>query len=269
MLEGRAIWVVIPAFEEERLIGRTLASIPPFVDRVVVVDDASPDRTSQVVQEFRDSRIDLVRRTANGGVGAAIVDGYRAFLAHGGASSDACAVMAGDAQMDPGDLARLVGALGSTAGYAKGNRFLHADGYGSMPFLRIVGNRLLSWLTRLATGLRSIGDSQCGYTVATRSALQAIDLSTLYPRYGFPNDMLVKFAVRRVRVVDVPVRAIYGDEVSGIDPFVVVPRIAGILWRGWREIRRARRARGDRGSSAASDPVATKAPTTGSVARPV
>ena len=216
--------------------------MPGFVDRIVVVDDASSDGTADRAAATGDPRVQVLRRSANGGVGAAITDGSRAFLAAGGSPDDACAVMAGDAQMDPADLPRLLDALVGEAGYAKGNRFLAEGTFRAMPFLRYAGNRVLSFLTRLATGHAGIGDSQCGYAVARRSALARVDLGRLWPRYGFPNDLLVKLALADVRVVDVPVRAVYADETSGLVPWRVAPRILGILWRGAREIRAARRA---------------------------
>jgi glycosyltransferase involved in cell wall biosynthesis len=233
MRHGREIWVVVPAHDEEALIGRTLASIPAFVDRVVVVDDASTDGTAAVAGRYCGGRVSLVRRTRNGGVGAAIVDGYRAFL-EGAGHDAACAVMAGDAQMDPGDLPRLLEALDDGAGYVKGNRFASAGTLGAMPLVRLVGNAVLSVLTKMVTRRWHLWDSQCGYTVITRAALLRLDLDALYPRYGFPNDVLIKLARRGVTIGQVPVRAIYAGETSGMNPLAVAPRILGILWRGLR-----------------------------------
>lgn len=241
MRNGRAVWVVVPAFEEERLIARTLASIPDWVDRVVVVDDASRDATSARATAAGDRRVSVIRRRENGGVGAAIADGYRAFLSAGGAPRDACVVMAGDAQMDPADLPTLLDALDAGAEYAKGNRFLRDGTFRAMPFVRWCGNRALSLLTRLATGYRGLGDSQCGYAAVVRGTLARVTLASLWPRYGFPNDFLVKLACVGARVMDVPVRAVYADETSRLVPWRVAPRLCGILWRGWREVRAARK----------------------------
>jgi glycosyltransferase involved in cell wall biosynthesis len=229
----REVWVVVPAHDEEALIGRTLRGIPDFVDRVVVVDDASTDGTRDAVAACASPRVTLVSRAENGGVGAAIVDGYRRFLAEAPPRA-ACAVMAGDAQMDPRDLPALLDALDSGASYVKGNRFAMPGTLRVMPVARIVGGAVLSRLTRLVTGFAHIGDSQCGYTVITREALERLDLAALYPRYGFPNDLLIKLARARVTVAVVPVRAIYADEESGLNPLLVGPRILGILWRGLR-----------------------------------
>lgn len=243
MIEGRRVTVVVPAYREELLIGRTLDSIPIEVDQVIVVDDASPDGTCDVVEARCDLRVTLVRRERNGGVGAAIVDGYRKFLE----STDpedtgaVCVVMAGDAQMDPHDLPALLQPIVELgAGYTKGNRLVTHDVRQVMPGGRFVGNVVFSMLTKIASGYWHVVDSQCGYTAVTRDALSRIDLTAVYPRYGFPNDFLVKLNVASVKVADVPVRAIYADEKSGIRAWRVLPTISWLLWRGfwWRLWRR-------------------------------
>ena len=120
--------------------------------------------------------------------------------------------MAGDGQMDPRDLPALLAPIAAgDADYVKGNRFLHPDVWTAMPASRIVGNVLLSAATRVTSGYRHVFDSQCGYTAIHRRALAAIDLDALLPRYGYPNDLLSRLRVAGVRVVDVPVRPIYGE----------------------------------------------------------
>jgi glycosyltransferase involved in cell wall biosynthesis len=237
---GRTVWAVVPAFEEERLVGRVVAKLPAFVDRIVVIDDASADRTAECAAAAGGARVQVIRRRENGGVGAAIVDGYRAFLAAGGAPGDVCVVLAGDDQMDPADLPVLLDAIEAGADYAKGNRFLVTGTFRAMPLVRWLGNRALSLLTAWATGYRGLGDSQCGYAAITRAALARLPLARLWPRYGFPNDMLVKLACTGARVWDVPVRAVYADETSRLVPWRVAPRLLGILGRGLREVRAAR-----------------------------
>ena len=243
MIEGRLITVVVPAYEEDSLIGRTLDSIPQEVDRVIVVDDASPDGTAAQVEARAEARVRLVRRKTNGGVGAAIVDGYGAFLEEVPEVDEGaiCVVMAGDAQMDPRDLPSLLHPiLHLGAGYSKGNRLGSHDVRDVMPRTRFAGNVVFTMLTKVASGYWHIVDSQCGYTAITRGALARLELGSVYPRYGFPNDFLVKLNVAGVKVADVPVRAIYGEEKSGIRAWSVLPRITLLLWRGfwWRLWRR-------------------------------
>jgi glycosyltransferase involved in cell wall biosynthesis len=235
MLEGRSVAVVVPAYREEELIGVTLEGIPGFVDRVYVVDDASPDGTAERAKASGDARVAVVVHERNRGVGAAIVTGYHRALADG---IDVACVMAGDNQMDPADLERLVRpvALGEVD-YAKANRLFTGEAWRVIPRHRYVGNAILSLLTKIASGYWHVADSQSGYTAISHSMLEQLDLDRVYPRYGFPNDMLVHLNVWNARVRDVPARPVYGvGERSGLKIRRVVPRISWLLFKGflWR-----------------------------------
>jgi glycosyltransferase involved in cell wall biosynthesis len=232
MVRGKRIAVVVPAFNEADKIGRTIRSIPGFVDHVLVVDDASSDATARIAARSGRRGLQVISHARNRGVGAAIATGYRQALLLG---ADATAVMAGDAQMDPADLPRLLApVLSGEADYAKGNRFAWPGCWRQMPLSRFVGNVVLSLLTRLACGHRRIFDSQCGYTVASREALEAIDPDTMFARYGYPNDLLGRLARNGARVVDVSVRPVYGAGWrSGIRVWTVVYPISFLLLRAF------------------------------------
>lgn len=230
MYGSLSVAVVVPAFNEVDKIGRTIASIPGFVDRIIVVDDGSVDGTAEVAAGIQRQGLEIVRHGRNRGVGSAIASGYRRALDLG---SGATAVMAGDAQMDPGDLPSLLDPIErGEADYAKGNRFLWPGVSRVMPPVRLAGNFVLSWLTRLASGYWHLFDSQCGYTAIARRALAALDLSRIFPRYGYPNDILARLGAVGARVVDVPVRPVYGPGWrSGIRPWTVVYPISFVLGR--------------------------------------
>ena len=234
MIDGRRIVVVVPAYNEAGFIETTLASVPEFVDAILVVDDASTDETSSIVRRMADPRIVLLSHETNQGVGRALSTGYQRFLESSTNDLDICVVMAGDGQMDPRNLPALLRPLLlNLADYAKGNRLHSPSTLAEMPFVRRLGNRILTYATRLATGDWNLGDSQCGYTAISGRGLRALDLHDLYPRYGYPNDLLIKLRRARVSIAEVPVRAVYGDEVSGIQPLRVVPRILLMLARGF------------------------------------
>ena len=237
MYRSLRVCVVIPAFNERQKIAQTVVTVPDLVDDVVVVDDASSDDTAERAmtaarRRIRPSGVEVIRHAHNRGVGAAISTGYRRALALG---ADVAVVMAGDGQMDPEDLPALLDPIAAgDAGYVKGNRFAHPDIWSAMPPTRIVGNMLLSAATKVTSGYRHVFDSQCGYTAIAREALEQVPLEDLFPRYGYPNDMLSRLHVAGVRVVDVPVRPIYGEHWrSGIHLGTVVHPIPWVLLRSW------------------------------------
>jgi glycosyltransferase involved in cell wall biosynthesis len=226
--------VVVPAYNEEALVGSTVEGIPDFVDRIIVVDDGSKDETGDRAQKA-DSRVEVISHEKNQGVGSAIVTGYKRAIA---IEADVTAVMAADGQMDPDDLEMLVRAvaLGETD-YAKANRLFTGQAWQLIPRTRYLGNAALSFLTKIASGYWHVADSQSGYTAVNLETLKLLDLDRVYRRYGFPNDFLVHLNVFNRRVRDYPSRPIYGvGERSGIRLRHVVPKISWLLLKGffWR-----------------------------------
>lgn len=242
MYQGLRVAVVVPAYNEADNLPKTLATIPDYVDHVLVVDDGSADGTGVVAAEHARPGVEVLRHLQNRGVGAAVATGYQRALALG---SDVAVVMAGDGQMDPRDLPTLLQPIvDGQADYVKGNRFASREVWRTMPRLRLVGNIALSLLTRLTAGYPTVFDSQCGFTAATKEALRGLDLKGLFPRYGYPNDLLARLWVGGARVQDVPVRTIYGSAWrSGISlKTAIYPVLFVVLralpWRLWARRRR-------------------------------
>ena len=239
MVEGKRVAVVVPAYEEALLVAETIRGIPDFVDLVVVVDDCSRDDTAEQARATGDQRLEVIRHDDNRGVGAAIATGYARCRDLG---VDVTCVMAADNQMDPDELALLVGPVArGEVEYAKANRLFSGEAWTLIPRSRYLGNAVLSLLTKIASGYWHVADSQAGYTAVSITALRRLDLDRLYRRYGFPNDMLVHLNVQNARVRDVPSRPIYGvGERSGIKIRRVAPRIAWLLFKGfwWRMLQK-------------------------------
>src|SRR6266540_6014317 len=216
MLEGKTVAVVVPAFDEEALVGTTIRGVPDFVDRIFVVDDASRDGTAEVARAVGDPRVEVLSHDRNAGVGGAIVTGYLRAVDEG---LDVACVMAADNQMDPSDLERI--ALPVARGeveYAKANRLVSGQAWEVIPRSRYLGNAMLSFLTKIASGYWHVADSQSGYTAASREILEHLN-------------------VWSARVRDVTARPVYGvGERSGIKIRKVVPRISWLLLKGffWR-----------------------------------
>ena len=238
MYKEKTIAVVVPAYNEEKLIARTLETIPEMVDRIIVVDDASRDRTAEIVKETarKDSRVCLMEHGNNQGVGGAIVTGYKQAR---DMDMDITVVMAGDAQMDPKDLDHIVDPIAEgEADYTKGNRLFYGDAWHMIPHYRYLGNSFLSLLTKIASGYWQIADSQSGYTGISLIALRRIALDNIYKRYGMPNDLLIKLNQHDFRVKDVHIRPVYNvGEKSGIKLLQVIPKISWVLFRGfWQRL---------------------------------
>ena len=234
VFDGKKVAVVVPAYNEESLVASTVSTVPAFVDRIFVIDDGSTDATVERAQGA-DERVEVVGHERNEGVGAAIVSGYRRAAAEG---YDVICVMAADGQMDPDDLEMLVRAVATgECDYAKANRLFTGQAWQLIPHTRYLGNAVLSFLTKIASGYWHVADSQSGYTAVNLETLKLLDLDRVYRRYGFPNDLLVHLNVWNRRVRDYPSRPIYGvGERSGIRLRKVVPRISWLLLKGffWR-----------------------------------
>jgi len=235
MYRGKSVAVVVPAHNEEKLIARTITTVPEYVDHIVVVDDASTDETAKRALAVGDARLHLVEHEVNTGVGGSIIDGHKLAM---GLDSDINVVMAGDAQMDPHYLPTLLDPIvDSGYGFTKANRFYSRQALTGMPAIRVIGNIVLSFATKLASGYWNLFDPQNGYTAITRESLGMIDLDRVARRYSFENDLLISLGIAGVRAKDVPIPSVYGDEVSGMRLRKVIPEISRLLFMGfWRRI---------------------------------
>ncbi|MDJ1160273.1 glycosyltransferase family 2 protein [Chelatococcus sp. SYSU_G07232] len=234
MYKENKVAVVVPCYNEEHQIGKVVTTMPDFVDKIIIVNDNSKDNTSGAVRALQAEypSVVLIEHEENQGVGGAIATGYKWCRDN---DIDAAVVMAGDAQMDPADLPALLDPIvKDEVDYSKGNRLIWHGAYRLIPRKRFLGNSILSFLTKIASGYWHVADSQTGYTVVNRAVLQTIDWDDMYRRYGQPNDLLIKLNIENFRVRDVPVRPVYGvGEVSGIRIRRVVFTISNVLLRGF------------------------------------
>jgi glycosyltransferase involved in cell wall biosynthesis len=235
----KKIAVVIPAHNEEKLIGQVIGTMPDFVDVMYVVDDASTDNTAGLVNKLitkeGKKRLRLIQLEKNSGVGAAIVRGYKEGIAQ---KMDVMAVMAGDAQMDPHNLEDVLRpVIEGKADYVKGNRLFTGEAWQIIPRYRYLGNAFLSLLTKISSGYWHLADSQTGYTAISIETAKMIPLDELFPRYGYPNHILAMLNVYNQRVKDVPIRPVYNiGEKSGIRLWREIPGLTLLLSRNflWR-----------------------------------
>ncbi|OQY46171.1 MAG: hypothetical protein B6247_28050 [Candidatus Parabeggiatoa sp. nov. 2] len=210
------ITAVIPAYKVEKQIAETLARIPDYISEIIVVDDCSPDNTSEIVEEIKakDSRITLIKHSKNQGVGGAMLSGFKEALKGG---TQVIIKVDGDGQMsgyDPRPL--LIPLILGQADYVKGNRFRDFDALKSMPLIRQIGNMGLGFLVKTATGYWDCFDPTNGFFAIRREALEMLPLEKVHKSYFFETSMLGELYLIDAVIFDVPYPAIYGEEESNL-----------------------------------------------------
>ncbi len=280
MLDNKTIAVVVPAYNEETQIGMVIETMPDFVDRIIIVNDNSTDKTLEkaasflstdhnktsvkvsrkavepnfynqaelILQELNEKemeyftpstlfnknpendRIIIISNSPNAGVGGSIARGYKWCKDY---NIECTAVMAGDGQMDPGELKKIcMPVVNEEVDYVKGNRLIHGSANLYIPKTRFLGNSILSLVTKIAAGYWRISDTQTGYTAISNEALNSIKLYKIYKRYGMPNDMLVKLNMAYCTIREVPIKPVYRiGEQSKMKVSKVIPKISFLLLR--------------------------------------
>lgn len=223
------IVVVIPCYNVEKTIASVVAGMPSYVRWLVLVDDASGDRTAEIVDSLKSERIRVIHLPENQGVGGATMRGYEEALA---LSADVIVKVDGDGQMDPDYLLPLIAPImAGEADYTKGNRFLHSRQLKTMPIARQIGNIGLSFLTKLASGYWNVFDPTNGYTAIHASVAALIDTASIDRRYFFEISMLLELGFLRAVVRDVYIPARYGNETSQLSEWRALidfpPRLLG------------------------------------------
>ena len=228
---GKRIAVVVPAYNEENLIEETLDGIPDYVARVYAVNDGSADRTGEIIEDCArlDPRIVPIHHNPNQGLGAAIISGYSQAFSDG---MDIVATMDGDGQMDPRYLSKFLDPIvDGRCDFTLGNRLSSPEYRGRMSKWRFLGNAILTFLTKVASGYWTMMDPQNGYTAISRCALENIDFKNMYRWYGCANDRLVRLNIHGFRIQNVAHPAIYGNEKSTIKYGRYIVRVSNLLLR--------------------------------------
>lgn len=208
--------VVIPSYKVRGHILQVLKRVGPEVDTIYVVDDCCPEQSGEFVRtNTTDPRVRVLRHEVNQGVGGAVLTGVAAAIDEG---LDIVVKIDGDGQMDPSLLPLFVQPIADgIADVTKGNRFYNPDDVRSMPMVRLVGNAALSFLTKLSSGYWNVFDPTNGYIAWDTRLLAKLPRAKVDKRYFFESDMLFRAGLLRAKVLDVPMTAVYGDEVSGLN----------------------------------------------------
>ncbi len=214
MNSRKSICVVIPAYKVSRHILQVIGSMSEEVSHIIVIDDGCPEFSGLIAESSGDSRVEVLFNPQNGGVGSAVKAGYIHALK---LDIDVIVKIDGDGQMDPKEISNLVEPIiRGKADYSKGNRFFDIESIREMPKLRVVGNLVLSFLTKLSSGYWKVFDPTNGFTAITKEMLGTLPLSKIDNRYFFESDMLFRLNLCNARIHDVPIKSIYGDEKSNL-----------------------------------------------------
>ena len=209
------IAVVIPSYRVTQHILAVIAGIGPEIQLIYVIDDKCPDASGDYVEaNCNDPRVSVLRHEINQGVGGAVMTGYRAAIADG---AEVIVKLDGDGQMDPSLILKFIKPiLAGEADYTKGNRFFDLEEIRAMPNIRLFGNAALSLLTKLSSGYWDLFDPTNGYTAIHVDVARQLPFAKVSQRYFFETDMLFRLNIQRAVVIDIPMNARYGDEVSNL-----------------------------------------------------
>ncbi|MCO5229676.1 MAG: glycosyltransferase family 2 protein [Chitinophagales bacterium] len=258
MLNQQKVTLIIPFFNEEKSLSEVISTIPIFVDFIILVDDGSTDKSVLVAKDNIDSRSEaksktyigslkeieclcdeinlyndgtqyiIIQHSTNLGKGAGVKSGYQIAKL---LNTSCIATMDGDGQMCPKELEQIcMPVINGQADYTKGNRLSHPNFNQIIPFVRLIGIYVLAFFTRVCSGYHFIEDAQSGFTAIHLSTLKKIDISAIYNKYGYVNDVLVRLSVLNSRVIEVPITPIYKKErVSKMNVLLVIPKISFLM----------------------------------------
>lgn len=237
MYRSLKVAAILPCYNEEKLIEKTIITLPDFVDLIIPVDDNSEDETWKIIKKLsnKNRKVLPVHMSVNQGIGGAYINGFEKALDN---KADLIFTMAGDAQCNQDYMSNMIDTLlDEKLDYVKANRFVHLEELKQMPVYRRIGNTTITILTKFSSGYYSIFDSQNGYGVFTRKTLQNLPIQHIGRRYDYENTLLISLAIMGAKIKDEPVPAIYGEEQSTIPVFKTTLRALKVVWNGfWRRV---------------------------------
>jgi len=229
MYKQHTIAVVIPTYKVKLHIKQVVATLPEFIDYIIVVDDKCPQMSYKEVEFLK--KIYIVQHKENQGVGGAVKSGYKKAMQLG---ADIVVKVDGDGQMEPKYIEHLIiPIISNCCDYTKGNRFKDFKALKSMPKIRLIGNSILSFLIKIASGYWKIMDPTNGFTAISSKVLRDLDFDKIDNRYFFESDMLINLNIENCVVCDISIPAKYGDEISNLNIKKVVLKFPMKIIKGF------------------------------------
>lgn len=230
--------VVIPAYNEEELIGQTIEKLPDFIDYIIAVNDGSKDKTLSILRELekKHKKLHVLDNETNSGIGYTLIRGYKHALEK--TDADVVGIVAGDDQFDTKYLGPMLDDLIKyDCDYIKASRFFHRQAFKTMPKYRQIGNVFISLLTKFSTGYYSVTDITNGCGFLTRNILEKVNFDFVRTRYDYETSMLTALSIAGAKVKDHAVPAHYGNEKSTIKLIPTAMHNLSAVWSGfWQRI---------------------------------
>ncbi len=214
-MQNHRIGVVIPCYNVSEAILSVIDDIPDCVSKIWVIDDCCPENSGQkVIKSSKDSRVEVIFHETNQGVGGAVITGLNLAISQ---NYDFVVKIDGDGQMPPSLITKFITPLEQgKADYTKGNRFYNIEDVLTMPTARLIGNGVLSFLSKFSTGYWDIFDPTNGYVAINIKAARMLPFEKIDKRFFFESDLLFRLSTIKAVVLDIPMTAIYQNEKSNL-----------------------------------------------------
>jgi dolichol-phosphate mannosyltransferase len=215
--KNKRIVVVIPYYNAAKFIKEVINGLPYFIDAIVIVNDKSQELLpyEEIKKECKNkANLIFLENEINLGVGGATKKGFQYAIDHG---FDIVVKVDADNQMDTSYLKKMITPIvKDNVKMTKGNRFRDTKSIKNMPIVRRIGNLILSFLTKAATGYWNNFDPTNGFIAVKVSVLKKIDFSNLSSRYFFETSLIAELYFIEAQIKDIAMPPIYGHEKSNM-----------------------------------------------------
>jgi len=216
MYKTKKIGLVIPCYKVSKSINNVIKNIPNFIDNIYLVDDKCPENSLKNLKT-KSKKIKKIFRSKNGGVGAAVKDGYKFSLRD---KNFITVRIDGDGQMDLKLINNFIDPIiENRAEFTKGNRFMNMSFLKKMPPQRIVGNIFFSLIGNFVSRNMQIFDFLNGYTSIKYSVLKRVIKTNLDDDYYFDTILIYQLVKLKIKILDIKMKAKYENEKSNINIF--------------------------------------------------
>ena len=229
--------IIIPCYKVKKHIKSVLKKFINKADFLIFIDDDCPENSLLEIKN-KDKKIIKLKNSKNIGVGGSTLKGFKyAFL---NLKVDFAVKVDGDDQMDPNDFQKFKKNFKEKekALYLKGTRLINRNAYSNFPRKRLLGNIFLSILCKLTLGSKDISDPTCGYIGMNQNLFKKVlkSIDNVGKRYSFETSLILNlFSEKNCEIKQVPVNAIYKDEISNLKEFSTGFSLLVLMWKTFKK----------------------------------